>query len=268
MVNDVEQYTMGYGPAATALMASRTAQAHAAFLRPHLKPGMKVLDCGCGPGSITLGLAEIVAPGQAVGTDIEAAQLEVGRAAAKQRGLNNVSFERADAYALPFADDSFDAIFISAMLGNLREPLRGVQEARRVLKPGGVLAVKEFDHGGDLLYPVSPDLLAGIDLYNRLRRHNGHDPDGGRKLLGLLQQAGLRDVTVTATYDTVADPAVLPQVGGVLAALVSEAFAEPLQRLGWATPEVIERITQAWREFPTQPGAFYAMAWCEALAWK
>lgn len=259
---------MGYGPASTAMMANRTAQRHAAFLLPHLKPGMKVLDCGCGPGSLTLGLAEIVAPGEVVGTDLEESQVDLGRKEAARREITNARFERADIYELPFEDDSFDAIFISAVLGNLREPLRGLNEARRVLKSGGVIGVKEFDHGGDLLHPSEPDLVKGLDLYHRLRRHNGHDPEGGRKVLGFLQQAGFRDSTATATYETFSGPQVLQQVGGVFALLVNEAFAEPFKRFGWATPEAVQRMTLAWREFPRKPGAFYALAWCEVLAWK
>lgn len=268
MAEEREQYTMGYGPASTAMMASRTAERHASFLIPHLLPGMRVLDCGCGPGSITLGLAEIVAPGEAVGTEIEQSQVELARAAASKRGISNVRFERADIYRLPFADDSFDAVFISAVLGNLREPLRAVNEAHRVLKPGGVIAIKDFDHGGDLLFPDVPELAEGIRLYERLRRHNGHDPESGRKVLSFLQQAGFHDASVKATYDTFAGAEILSQYGGVFAAIVSEAFAGPVQQLGWATPEAMQRIVSAWQEFPQMHGAFYAVAWCEALAWK
>jgi len=268
MSDNDEQYTLGYGPASTAMMVNRTAKGHAAFLLPHLKPGMKVLDCGCGPGSLTLSLAEVVVPGEVVGTDLEESQLDLGRTEAARRGITNVRFERASIYELPFADDSFDAVYISAVLGNLRDPLRGLTEARRVLKSSSVIGVKEFDHGGDLFHPSEPDLVEGIDLYHRLRRHNGHDPESGRKLLGFLQQAGFRDITVRATYDTFSGTEVLQQVGGLFARLVDEAFAEPFQRLGWATPEDVQRMTRAWQEFPRKPGAFYAQAWCEALAWK
>lgn len=263
-----EQYTMGYGPAATAMMSSRTAQRHAAFLMPHLQPGMKVLDCGCGPGSITLGLAELVAPGEAIGTDLEQTQLDLGRAAATQREITNVRFEVADVYELPFANETFDAVFISAVLGNLREPPRGFRELYRVLKPGGVVGVKEFDHGGDLLYPLEAELVESLDLYYRLRRHYGHDPESGRKVLGFLQQAGFRNVTVKATYETLSGAEVLSQFGGVYATIISEAFAEPLQRLGWVTPEALQNIIRAWQEFPQKPGAFYALTWCEGLGWK
>jgi ubiquinone/menaquinone biosynthesis C-methylase UbiE len=62
MTDEREQYTMGYGNASTLIMSMRTAERHATFFIPHLHSGMKVLDCGCGPGTITLGLAKIVAP--------------------------------------------------------------------------------------------------------------------------------------------------------------------------------------------------------------
>ena len=75
MMDNREEYTMGYGPAAVALMGARSAQTHAAFFLPYLKPGMTLLDCGCGPGTVTLGFAGIVAPGSAVGTDIEPSQM-------------------------------------------------------------------------------------------------------------------------------------------------------------------------------------------------
>jgi ubiquinone/menaquinone biosynthesis C-methylase UbiE len=249
-------------------MAARTAEGHAAFLLPHLKPGMKVLDCGCGPGSVTLGLAQSVAPGEVIGTDLEQSQLAIGRKAAAASGVSNVRFEAANIYELPFADGSFDAVLISAVLGNLTDPLGGLNEAYRVLKPGGVIGVKEFDHGGDLLFPADPDLLKGIEMYVRLRRHNGHDPESGRKILGRLQQTGFHNATMTATYENYTGPQVLSQVGGVTAMLVTEAFANQFQNLGWASADEVDRMTEAWREFSAKSGAFYAVAWCEAVAWK
>src|SRR5512132_437390 len=122
MTNNREEYTMGYGPAAVALMGARSAQTHAAFFLPHLKPGMRLLDCGCGPGTVTLGFAEMVAPGSAIGTDIEASQMALATETAIKRGISNARFEPASIYELPFEDSSFDAVFMSALIGNLREP--------------------------------------------------------------------------------------------------------------------------------------------------
>jgi len=265
---DREQYTMGYGPAATAIMAVRTAQSHAAFFLPNLKPGMSVLDCGCGPGTITLGFAELVAPGQVVGTEIEDSQVALARENAAKRNVSNTRFEVADIYALPFQSGSFDAAFISAVLGNLREPVRGLRETYRVLKPGGVIGIKEFDHGGDLFYPLHPPLKQYNELYWRLRSENGHDPQGGRKVGSRLVEAGFSDVKMSGCYESIADPKALSGVARVFSGLLSEGWGDAFKDRGWATAEGVREMSDAWLRFPKTPGAFYAGAWCEAVARK
>lgn len=268
MIKEREQYTMGYGPAATAIMAERTAQSHAAFFLKHLKPGMSLLDCGCGPGTITLGFAELVAPGKVIGTEIEASHVALARANAAKHGITNAQFETADIYELPFADASFDAVFISAVLANLREPARALGEAYRVLKPGGVIGIKEFDHGGDLIYPKDPGIEKYAELYLRLRRENGHDPESGRRIGALLINAGFRDLGLSAAYETFASPQALSGFAYVSAGLLAEGWGEAFISRGWATAEDVKEMREAWQRFAAFPGAIFAAAWCEAVAWK
>lgn len=268
MTKDREQYTMGYGPAATAIMAQRTAQSHAGFFLPHLKPGMSLLDCGCGPGTITLGFAELLAPGEVLGTEIEVTHVALARENAAARNVPNVRFEAADLYELTFADASFDAVFISAVLGNLREPIRGLREAYRVLKPGGVIGLKEFDHGGDLVYPAEPAIEKYGELYLRLRREHGHDPESGRKLGTLLLEAGFSDLEFSAVYEPFADPKALAGFASVSAGLLAEGWGEAFTSRGWATAEDISEMRVAWQRFASSPGAIFAAAWAEAVAWK
>jgi len=268
MDTDREQYTMGYGPAATAIMAVRTAQSHAAFFLPKLKPGMSVLDCGCGPGTITIGFAEIVAPGEVVGTEIEDSQVALARENASNQKVSNARFELANIYALPFESASFDAVFISAVMSNLREPVRGLREAYRVLKPGGVIGIKEFDHGGDLFYPVEAALKQYNECYWRLRGENGHDPESGRKVGAFLLEAGFRDVTMSACYESMADPKDLRRIAEAFAGLLSEGWGEAFTNRGWASPENIREMSDAWLRFPSAHGSFYAGAWCEVVAQK
>src|SRR5205085_4499604 len=106
-----ERYTLGYGERVAPLLAGRTAEAVAGHLVPHLRPGMRLLDCGCGPGSITLDLAEVIAPEMAFGVDREPSQIALAHALAARRGMANARFGAADVYELPFPDASFDAAF-------------------------------------------------------------------------------------------------------------------------------------------------------------
>src|SRR5438105_1651695 len=106
-----EVYTHGYSPRVEALMATRTASQQAGFFLPHLRVGMHVLDCGCGPGSTTLDFAAAIAPGQVEGIDIGPTQIEAARSHAVARRLTNVHFQVGTIYELPFAADSFDGVF-------------------------------------------------------------------------------------------------------------------------------------------------------------
>jgi ubiquinone/menaquinone biosynthesis C-methylase UbiE len=80
----------------TRRLSRRTAAVAAAFFLPHLRPGMRVLDGGCGPGTITVGLAQAVAPGEVVGIDPLANRLDLARSTADAEGVNNVRFEFGD----------------------------------------------------------------------------------------------------------------------------------------------------------------------------
>src|SRR5438067_12665250 len=84
-----EVYTHGYCERVVGLMARRSLTGTLGFLLPHLKPGMRVLDCGCGPGSITADVAELVAAGQVIGVDIEPGQVGAGRRRAGGRGVGD-----------------------------------------------------------------------------------------------------------------------------------------------------------------------------------
>ena len=127
-------------------LSRRSAAVQAAFFLPYLRPGMRVLDVGCGPGTITLGLAEAVAPGEVVGVDIVEDRLHLARAAAEERALANVRFEPGDIHHLPFRDGEFDAALVHGVLEHLPDPLAALGEVRRVLRPGAVVGIRSPEH--------------------------------------------------------------------------------------------------------------------------
>lgn len=119
----------------------------AAFFVPFLAPVMTLLDVGCGPGTITGAFAGIV--DTAIGVDIEPNAIALGKQLSAQSGAASLSFVEADMTALPFEDGAFDAVFFHAALYHQSQAVltRTLAEARRVLKPGGLLGTRDADVG-------------------------------------------------------------------------------------------------------------------------
>jgi len=109
----------------------RTVENSAAYLIPHLAPGTSILDIGCGPGTITLDLAERVAPAPVLGIDVAPAAIEAARAERERRGTSTVEFRTADLYALDLADDTFDIVHAHQVLQHLADPVAALREMRR-----------------------------------------------------------------------------------------------------------------------------------------
>ncbi len=99
-----EEYIHGYSPEHRAFLSTRTAAREAAFFLPFLKPGMRLLDCGCGMGALTTSLAEWLAPGEVIGFDREQSQVDAARAWAAEKGVSNVRFETGNIYEIAYPD--------------------------------------------------------------------------------------------------------------------------------------------------------------------
>lgn len=262
-------YSIGYQPAAVSYMDRRTAERNAQFALPHLASGSTLLDCGCGPGSITLGLARRAAPGHVVGVDLEASQVEIARANAQAQGLSNVSFEVADACRLPFEDERFDMVFCHTVLCHLATPERAISEMRRVLKPGGCIAIRDIIATGCLYWPRNEKILRGEALIQRVISHLGGDPDRGIVLGRLLHEAGFNSVFMTASYDLARSLDEKQSYFTAEGALVeNSAMADIWLAQGWASREELSEIAEEWRKFGSMPDTFFALPFGEAIGWK
>jgi ubiquinone/menaquinone biosynthesis C-methylase UbiE len=259
----------GYGnEEASRWMALRTAEIQAAFFLPHLRAGMEVLDCGCGPGTITVGLARKVAPGQCVGVDIDATQVELARTHAASQGVSNVRFEAATVYKLPFADASFDAVYSNTVLGWLDDPLVALHEIYRVLRVGGVIGIRSGDSNGSLFTPTNPLIERFWTIFDEMIKENGGDPLLGRKHRSLLRQAGFVNIVASATYECYGTEEQVRLWGRTVSKfLETESQVGKFIKLG-AEPSEIEAMRQAWLAWSEDPDAFLADVRCEAVGWK
>lgn len=265
-MNDDLQLPQGFDPALLYPLPGRRAAQEAAFFLPYIHSGMSVLDVGCGPGSITLDLAEHIAPATVTGVDLLASHLDTARAQAQRRGIANVAFTVGDAYQLPFPSASFDAGFAHALLYQLEEPLAALDELYRVIKPGGVVGLRDSDFAGSLHYPGSRRVDQAMVLVPLVIKELGGDPQFGRRQRTALLDAGFRQVTVTATFDvfaTESDAAALAE--GLANYLTSERVASLIIGNGWATASDIRGIPQALKIWANDPEALAVQARFEAV---
>ena len=261
-------YSGGYDLALLLGLAQRQVGREAAFLVPHLQPGMRVLDCGCGPGGISLGLARLVAPGSVIGVDVHSDQLDIGRLKACLEGIDNVEFQAASIYALPFADESFDAALVHAVLYHLDRPAQALTELRRVLKPGGLIGARDTDLDGDLYYPSHPQVDRFWKLVERVHAHHGGDIRLGRKHRKLFREAGFERLVATASCDTCGTP----ETTDAFSRYWSEGFLEQHRALileqQWCENEDLEAMRAGLSDWGSSPDAFYSRCRCELVGWK
>lgn len=261
----MDTYTHGHADAVLQSHRWRTVENSAAYLLPVLRPGLDVLDVGCGPGTITVDLAARVAPGRVTGIDVSADPLDEARAAAERAGVA-VTFEVGDVYALAAADASVDVVHAHQVLQHLTDPVAALREMARVCRPGGVVAVRDVDYGAFVSFPADPGLDRWLDLYHRVARANGAEPDAGRRLLAWAHAAGLRDVTTTASTYCYASPEERRWWGRSWAGrATSSAFAEQAVRYGLATTAELEEIAAAWLRWSEADDGWLAMLHGELL---
>lgn len=160
-------------------------------------PGSRILEAGCGVGAQTVTLARNSPGADFTAVDLSTDSLNAARARVTAAGLGNVTFQQADLFALPFAADSFDHVFVCFVLEHVRHPREVLLRLQRVLKPGGTLTVIEGDHGSAYFHPDSPVARRAIECLVELQARAGGNAELGRQLYPLLCAAGFRNVRVS-----------------------------------------------------------------------
>jgi SAM-dependent methyltransferase len=156
-----------------------------------------VLEAGCGVGAQTVTLAERSPQARFTSVDVSAESLAEARRRTDRADLGNVEFLQADIFDLPFADGSFDHVFVCFVLEHLARPVAALAALRELLRPGGTITVIEGDHGSAFFHPDSEAARGAIACQIELQARGGGDALIGRRLYPLLVDAGFGAVRVS-----------------------------------------------------------------------
>ncbi|GAA1437483.1 methyltransferase domain-containing protein [Microlunatus lacustris] len=262
-----ETYSHGHHASVLRSHRWRTAENSAGFLLPHLRPGQRLLDVGCGAGTITADLAARLDPGEVVGLDGAEAAVEATAALAAERGLSHLTAVRGSAYDLAAAGSGFDVVHAHQVLQHLADPVSALRAMAAACAPDGVVAVRDADYAAMTWFPADAGLDRWLELYRALARANGGEPDAGRRLVAWAHAAGFGSVTPSASVWCFATAEDLGWWTGTWAERLTEsAFGRQGVDLGLTDRAELVRLAAAWRAWGQQDDAWFTVLHGEVLA--
>ena len=265
-------YTHGHHDSVLRSHRWRTAENSAAYLLGDLRPGLRLADIGCGPGTLTTDLATRVSPGDVVGIDLDPGVIAEAAATATAAGIDNVRFVAGDFRTLPEADGglpagSFDVVHAHQVLQHLRDPAGALAAIAALARRGGVVAARDADYAAMWWAPHEPRLARWLELYRDVARHNGAEPDAGRWLPRWAAAAGLDDVRYTTSTWTYSSPADRAWWGSLWAdRIVSSAMATQAVDYGLSTPGELADLAEGWRAWAASDHGLFVIPHGELLA--
>jgi SAM-dependent methyltransferase len=263
-----ETYIHGHSDCVLRSHRWRTAANSAAYLLPHLVDGQRLLDVGCGPGTLTVDLARRVGPsGAVVGVDVSESVVAEATAHAAAEKAGNVTFRAGDFRTLDLPPRSFDVVHAHQVLQHLRDPAGALAAMGRLARPGGLVAARDGDYPAFLWTPPDPRLDRWRAIYMAVSEHNGAHGDAGRWLLRWALDAGLTDVRYTTSTWTFATPDDRAWWGRLWAErTVASNLADQAVDYGVATRTELDEVATGWRAWAERPDSTFVAVHGEILA--
>ena len=257
----------GHSDEVTASHKQRTIQTSAQFLLPYLKPSFKLLDIGCGPGTITTGFSSLLSSGTVTGIDLADDIINQNKSNFPTAEYPNLTFETGNVLeGLRYEDESFDVVYTHQTILHLPDPVKAMREARRVLKTGGMLAMRESDHPD--WYPEYPAFQKWKDALDTMVRSTGASGfGGGRKLHVWAREAGFdrSKMVVTGSANVFSSEEQRRWFAGVhIGRMRSEGHAEKLKM----SKEDVEAIVKDFEKWRDDVDGWMTIWDCEVIAYK
>jgi len=249
----------------------RSAESYAGFFYPRLRRDDLVLDCGCGIGTITVGLAQFVPHGLVVGVDLGVDELQPAIGYLAQIGNEKVHFCGGSILSLPFADETFSACLCHSSLETLDDPMAALTEIRRVLRAGGFIGAASVEYEGVLLAGSQEPLLRRFySVREKLWVLEGVAQTRlGKHLRAHLHAAGFQDVKASAQYHSYGKGLELAAFGFARARDCEDPwFVEKALKYDLLTRNELNQIQGAWKNWAKAEDSFAAFTWCHAMGSK
>ena len=260
-----DRYTHGHHESVLRSHAWRTAENSAGYLLERLRSGDALLDVGCGPGTITADFARLVAPGVVTGIDISEEVVELARHG--NEAVPNLRFVVDDVYDLSFEDASFDVVHAHQVLQHLSSPVDALIEMRRVVRDGGLIAVRDGDYGAFAWFPFDERLSRWMELYHQITRANRAEADAGRHLVAWVREAGFTDFEASSSNWTFQRRDERAWWGGLWAERVlKSSFAVQVLEYGLTTEAELADISRAFLEWVDHEDGVFIVVHGEVLA--
>lgn len=262
-------YTMGYSDEILKTQLRATAENNAAFLLPHLSPGLRLLDFGCGPGTISVGLARAVAPGEMHGVDMDASMIELARSVANSQSQDNAIFHVGDVTDLKFEDNFFDVAHCRSVLMHVPDTAAVLSEVRRVLKPGGIIACREMICESAFTHPDFDIMRRSWEMFEDLVQADDGHPQMGKDMKGHILKAGFVDVRMNASFSIYSSPEEIDSIHRLISQwLLSSEVQEAAMKYGASSSRLVNDLKVAYDRWKEDPGALFSFAYGEAIANK
>lgn len=258
-------YMHGYSPSVLASHQWRTAANSAEYILPYLGPDLHLLDVGSGAGTITCDFAGLVRKVTALELSEEA--INVTKAEAARRGVT-LDYAVGNVHELPFEDNTFDVVHAHQVLQHVRDPVQAMRELRRVVKDGGVVGVRDSDYPAFTWYPADPKLEEWRELYLKIARSSGFQPDAGRKLLDWALQANFSEIDPGANVWCFATPEGRAYWGGMWEKRILQSQIADDAKAQGVSQDELQAISEAWGRWKNAANGWYMVPHGHILARK
>ncbi|KAF2096258.1 putative UbiE/COQ5 family methyltransferase [Rhizodiscina lignyota] len=260
-------YTTDHSAAVVQTHGWRTATNSCSYLLPHIKPDMKILDIGCGPGSISVDFARRVPQGHVTGIEYVSDPLDQARALAAREGVTNIDFRVGDIHALNFPDNSFDIVHVHQVLQHVADPVQALREMRRVTK--SIVAARE---SADLIwYPENEGVAKWYKLAVDIASAKGGNPHPGRAIHAWAAQAGFDRARIQKSTGTwcFSTPEERRYWGGTHGSRVTSSGSATIAvEGGYATKEELEEAAKGWKDWVDNEDGWFGILHGEIVCWK